>query len=85
MLEDHQEGHNSTMVELEGEIVEQTVSILIDPRSTHNYITPGLVEMCTLKKSKHRRSWLFRLATGTKKKVNEVVRECPLVMDGLIT
>ena len=37
-----------------------------------------------MKKSKHRRSWLVRLATGTKKKVSEVVRKCPLVMDGLI-
>ena len=73
------------MVEVESDIVEQTVSILIDPGSTHIYITPGLIEMCTLKKSKHRISWLVRLATGTKKKVNEVVREWSLVMDGLIT
>ena len=58
VLEDHQEGHNSTVVEFEGEIVEQSVSILIDPESTHSYITPRLVEICTLKKSKHRRSWL---------------------------
>ena len=41
--------------------------------------------MCTLKKSKHRRSWLVQLATGTKKKVSEVVRKCPLVIDGLVT
>ena len=45
MLEDHQEGHNSTMVEVEGEIAKQTVYVLIDPGSTHSYITPGLVEM----------------------------------------
>ena len=41
--------------------------------------------MCTLKKSKHRRSWLVQLATRTKKNISEVVRKCPLVMDGLIT
>ena len=41
--------------------------------------------MCTLKRSKHRRSWLVKLATGIKKKVSEVVRKCPLVMDGLVT
>ena len=57
VLEDHQEGHNSTMVEVEGEIAEHTISALIDPRSTHNYITPRLVELCTLKNSNHRRSW----------------------------
>ena len=85
VLENHQEGHNSTMVEVEGEIVEQTVSILIDPRSTHSYITPRPVEMCTLEKSKHRISSLVQLATRTKKKVSEVVRKCPFVMDGLVT
>ena len=73
------------MVGVEGEIAEQTVSVLIDPRSTHSYMTPILVEMCTLKNSKHRRSWLFQLATGTKKEINEVIRKCPLVMDGLVT
>ena len=73
------------MVEVEGEIVEQTVSVLIDPGSTHNYITYGLVEMCILKNSKNRISWLVRLDTKTKKKVSEVVKKCPLVMDGLVT
>ena len=72
------------MVEVEGEIVEP-VSILIYPGSTHSYITPRLVEMCALKNSKHRRSWLFQLATRTKKKVSEVVKRCPLTMDGLVT
>ena len=51
ILEDHQAYHQSTVVVVEGEIAEQTVSILIDPRSTYSYITPRLVEMCTLKKS----------------------------------
>ena len=64
MLEYHQEGHNSIVVEVEGEIAEQTISVLIDPGSTYNYITLGFMEMCTLKKSKHRRSWLLQLATG---------------------
>ena len=41
--------------------------------------------MWTLKKRKHIRSWLIRIATGTKKKVSEVVRKCPFVMDGLVT
>ena len=58
VLEDHQARHNSTMVEVEGEIIEQTVSVLIDPGLTHSYITPRFVEMCTLNKSKHRISWL---------------------------
>ena len=57
------------MVEVVGNIIEQSVSILIDPGSTHNYITPRVVEICAFKKVKHRKSWLVQLATGTKRKV----------------
>ena len=58
-LEDRKEDHQSIVVEVEGNIVEQSISVLIDPGSTHGYITPRLVEMCALNNSKHRISWLF--------------------------
>ena len=54
-LEDHQVGHQSTMVEVVGKIVEQSVSILIDPGSTHSYISPIVVYLCAFKKVKHRK------------------------------
>ena len=73
------------MVEFLGKIVEHSVSILIDPGSTHSYITPIVVEICAFKKVKDRKSWLVQLATGTKRKVSEVVEKCPLVMNGLTT
>ena len=66
-------------------IVEQSISILIDPGSTHSYITPRVVDICAFKKARHRKSWLVQLAMGTKRKVNEVVEKCPLFMNGLIT
>ena len=59
-LEDRQEDHQSIMVEVVGNIVEQFVSILIDPGSMHSYITPRVVENCTFKKVKHRKSWLVQ-------------------------
>ena len=58
---------------------------MIDLGSIPNYIAPGFVEMCALKKSNPRRSWLVQLATRTKEKFSEVVRECPLVMNGHVT
>ena len=58
---------------------------MIDAGSTHSYITPRVVEICAFEKVKHRKSWLFQLAIGTKRKVSEVVEKCPLVMNGLIT
>ena len=73
------------MVEVAGKIFEQSVSILIDPGSTHSYIIPGVVEICAFEKVRHRKSWLVQLATRTKIKVSEVVEKCPLVMNGLIT
>ena len=36
-------------------------------------------------KEKHRKSWLVHLATRTKRKVNEVVEKCPLVINILST
>ena len=59
--------------------------VFIGPRSTHSYITPRVVEICSFKKLNHNKSWLVQLATGTKRKVSEVVEKCPLVMDGLVT
>ena len=84
-LEDCQEDHHSNVVEAAGKIVEKYVYILVDPGSTHSYITPRVVEICAFNKARHRKSWLVHLATGTKRKVSEMVEKCPLVMNGLVT
>ena len=84
-LEDRQEDHQSTVVKVAGKSVEQSVSILIESSSTHSYINPRVVDICAFKKVKHRKPWVVQLATGTKRKVCEVVEKCPLVMNGLIT
>ena len=73
------------MVEVAGNIAKQSISVLIDFGCTHNYITPIVVEICAFKKLRHIKSWLVQLATRTKRKVSEVVRKCPFVMDGLVT
>ena len=84
-LEGHQEYHQSTVVEVEGKIVEQSISIFIDPRSTHNYITFKIVEICVFKKSNHNKLQLVQLDDRNKRKFSELVEKCPLVMDGLVT
>ena len=43
------------MVEVEGKIAKQSVSILIDPQFNHNYITPRVVEICSFKKLKNKK------------------------------
>ena len=58
---------------------------MIDLGSTHNYITPRIVKFCSFKNLKHGKLWLVQLATGTKRKVSEIVEKCPLEMNGLVT
>jgi predicted aspartyl protease len=73
------------MVEIEGMINQKPVSILIDPGASLSYISPTIVEYCKLNKIKHNKSWLVQLATGTKRKVVELVKECIVIMDGMET
>ena len=73
------------MVEVEGKIVDQSIFVLTDLGSTHNYIAPIIIDICAFKKLNHRKSWLVQLANGTKRKVSEVVEIFSLVMDGLVT
>ena len=57
------------MVKMEGKIVDQYVTVLIDPGASLSYISPQVVEKCKLKTKKFQQSWLVQLATGTKRKV----------------
>jgi hypothetical protein len=44
-----------------------------------------MVEIFHLPRSKHEKSWLVKMATGAKRKVVELVKSCPLDMNGLST
>ena len=63
---------------MEGKIINQLISIFIDLREILYYITPKIVEVCALKKIKHKKFWLAQLVIGTKRRVSELV-ECYLV------
>ena len=56
-LEDRKADHQSTMLEVEGKILNTTVSILIDSGSSLSYITPIIVEKCKLLKEKKMHDW----------------------------
>lgn len=43
-LDDCQENHQSSMVEIEGRILQTPISILIDPGSSLSYISPIVIE-----------------------------------------
>jgi hypothetical protein len=77
--------YQSHMIEVEGMINNQTISIFIDSGASHSYIDPKMVESFHLPRSKHGKSWLVKLATGVKRKVNEMVKSCIMDMNGLNT
>jgi hypothetical protein len=73
------------MIQVEGMINNQTITSLIDLGSIHSYIDPRMVESLHLPIIKHGKSWLVQLATRAKRNINEMVKSCPLDMNGLNT
>jgi hypothetical protein len=71
------------MIEVEGMINNHDFTILIDLGASHSYIDPRVVESFQLSRRKHGKYWLVHLAIGTKRKVIELVKSCPLDMNGL--
>ena len=68
------------MMEVQGMIQNQSISILIDPGASLSYISPSIVEKCSLSLKKFEKSWLVELATGTKRKVVNYVENCIFLM-----
>ena len=64
------------MVEIEGKILNTSVSILIDVDACHIYVAPKIIDICKLIKVKHDKPWLVQLATCTKWEVSKIVKGC---------
>ena len=79
-LENRLAGHQTSMVEVQGMIQNQYVSILIDPGVSLSYVSPSIVENCNIPLKKFEKSWLVQLATRTKRKVVNYVENCNLLM-----
>jgi hypothetical protein len=84
-LENKQDEFQSHMIEVEGMINNRPFIILIDSGASHSYVDPRVVESFHLSRSKHEKSWLVQLATGTKRKVAELVKSYLVDMKGLST
>jgi hypothetical protein len=73
------------MIEVEGKIENQPIAILIDSEASHSYIYSNIVEIFHLQRSKRKKFWLVQLATRAKRKINELVKDCQIDMNGLNT
>ena len=62
------------MVEIEGKILNTSISILIDPGDCRSYVEPKIVDLYKLGKVKHVKTLLVQLATGMKRKVSEIFK-----------
>ena len=80
-LENKQADYQTSMVEVEGNLNQISISILINPRASLSYISPKFVEKCKISVEKFARSWLVQLATGAKRKVISFVKNCAVTMD----
>eukprot|EP00253_Pinus_taeda_P011376 PITA_11376 len=75
-LEDRQAEYQPTMVEIEGKISNLIISVLIDPGATLSYVSPKIVERCSLQSVKFKNPWLVQLATRAKRRVTAKVNDC---------
>jgi hypothetical protein len=73
------------MIEVKGNINNQTIAILIDSGSSHSYLDRKMVDIFHLPRRNIGKSWLVHLATRTNRKINEMVKACPMDMNGLST
>jgi hypothetical protein len=82
-MDNKQVEYQSHMIEVEDMIKNQPFTILVDLGASHSYIDPRVVESFHLIRRKHEKSCLVQLATGTKRKVMELVKSCPVEMNGM--
>ena len=50
--------HQASIIEMDGKLCDQVISILIDRRSNYRYVSPDLVDKCGLSKEMHAEYWL---------------------------
>eukprot|EP00253_Pinus_taeda_P012349 PITA_12349 len=79
-LEDRQAEYQPTMVEFEGKISNLNISVLIDPGATLSYVSPKIVEHCSLQPVKFKNPWLVQLATGAKRRVTAKISDCSFII-----
>jgi len=75
--------HQATIIEMEGKIYVQFVSILVDHGSNYSYVNPELMDKCGLRKDMHAESWLAYLATHTNKRVLHWIKVCAFEVNGM--
>jgi hypothetical protein len=82
-LNDRETEYQSNMIEVEGKIINQPVTILIDLGESHFHIDPKIVDRLHLDKNKLGKASLVQLATRTKRRIHDMVRSCSISINGM--
>jgi hypothetical protein len=70
--------HQSTVLETSGTVVDQTLSVLIDPSAIESCIYGAVLKMIKVKAVEHDEFIFVEMALGTKQKVGGKVTGCTL-------
>ena len=84
-LEYQQVDNKDSMVNNEGMIKAEPISIIIDLGAILSYVSPRIVEFCKLSKGTIEKYWLVQLAMGTKHKVTNYLKNYEIMMNKLNT
>ena len=57
-MDNRQEDHQASIIEMDGKICDQVIYILIDLIYNYSYVNRDLVDKCGLRKEVHVESWL---------------------------
>jgi hypothetical protein len=85
MVNNHQAEHQSTVLETSGTIVDQTLSILIDPGATESFISGAALKRIKVKAVEQDEFSFVEMASGAKQKVGGKVTGCSLNLGEFVT
>ena len=83
-VNNHQEEHQSTLLEMTGTIADQTLRILIDPGATESFISGAALKRIKVKVVEQDEFSFVEMASGAKKKVGGKVTGCALNLGELV-
>jgi hypothetical protein len=85
VVNNHQEEHQSTVLETSGTIADQTLSILIDLGATESFISGAALKRIKVKAVEQDEFSFVEMASGAKQKVGGKVTGCTLNLGEFVT
>jgi hypothetical protein len=82
-LDNKQDEIQLQMIEVEVKINNQSIALLIVSGASHSYLDLKMVERFNFPRSKLGKPWMVKLSTKSKNKISDMVKACPMNLNGL--